>query len=169
MHAHTKILTAIAATLALTAAATADARQGSFKARGPNGVVAGKTGPNGTVVRGRGRVQNADGSVTQRSGGAFQGTNGSSGKRASSTTVSPDGSVSRSGEAYVSGTNGSASSAGAFQRDADGNWSGSRSTTATNNNTGNSYSGSTAINPATGKPVHSGTCTDASGAVIPCR
>lgn len=169
MHTPSRILTAIAATLALTTAATAEARQGSIKARGPNGAVSAKAGPNGGMVRGRGTVQNEDGSTTHRSGGAFQGANGSTGRRQSSTTVAPDGSVSRNGQASVSGPNGSANSAGGFQRGADGTWSGSRSTSATNANTGNSYSGSTAIDPATGKPVHSGTCTDASGAVIPCR
>lgn len=164
-----KMFAALAATLALAAAGTADARQGSIKARGANGSVSAKSGPNGTMVRGRGTVQNDDGSVTTRSGGAYQGANGSQAKRASTTTVSPDGSASRSGEAYASGPNGSASSAGGFQRDANGNWSGGRTTSATNANTGNSYSGSTAIDPATVKPVHSASCTDAAGTVIPCR
>jgi hypothetical protein len=53
-------------------------------------------------------------------------------------------------------------------RNSDGSYSGGRSSTATSNATGNTYSGSTIIDPATGKPVHSGTCTNASGEVIPC-
>ena len=103
------------------------------------------------------------------SGGAFRGANGSKGRRQSTTTVNPDGSLTHSGSASATGARGTFDSSGAVARAADGSWSGGRSTRATNSTTGTSYSGSTTIDPATGKPVHSGTCTDASGAVIPCR
>jgi hypothetical protein len=89
--------------------------------------------------------------------------NGARGYRQGSTTVGADGSVSRSGSAAASGANGSVQSAGGFTRSANGTWSGSRSTSATNANTGNSYSGSTTIDPTTGKPVHTGTCTNSAG------
>ncbi|HRE36659.1 MAG TPA: hypothetical protein PK217_16455, partial [Sphingopyxis terrae] len=87
----------------------------------------------------------------------------------STTTVNPDGSLTHSGSASATGARGTFDSSGAVARESDGSWSGGRSTSATNSTTGTSYSGSTTIDPATGKPVHSGTCTDASGAVIPCR
>lgn len=165
----TRIIAAVAATAALASAAAVEARQGSIRARGPNGVFAGAAGPNGAVVRGGTTVQNPDGSVTRRFGGAFRGANGSAGRAGGSTTVAPDGSVYRTTQGSIDGPRGSASTSSNFQRSADGTWSGGRSTTATSSATGKTYTGSTAIDPATGKPVHSGTCTDAAGATIPCR
>jgi hypothetical protein len=169
MRSRHQIVAAITAVLALTAATTAEARQGSIRARGANGVVAGTTGAKGSAVRARGAVRNDDGSVTAASGGAFRGANGSKGYRASTTTAAPDGSATRAGQLSASGARGSVDSAGSFSRGADGTWSGSRSTDAHNAATGTSYSGTTAIDPATGKPVHTGTCTDASGVAIACR
>ncbi|WP_374397446.1 hypothetical protein [Sphingopyxis sp.] len=169
MKHRTHLFTAIAATVALTAVSTADARQGSVRARGQNGVVAGSTGPNGTVVRGRSTVQNPDGSTTRRSGGAFVGANGRKGKAGASTTVAPDGTADRATQGSIDGPRGSASSSSNFQRGADGTWTGGRSSTVTNSGTGKTYSGTTTIDPATGKPVHSGTCTDAAGTVVDCR
>ncbi|PEQ10723.1 hypothetical protein B2G71_20615 [Novosphingobium sp. PC22D] len=166
----TRIRTA-AASLAVFAAllsTTVEAR-GVIRATGPNGASTAAAGPRGAAVRARGTVRNSDGSVTHASGGAFAGYNGSRGARASSTTVSPDGSVSRQGEAGASGPRGSVYSQGGFTRSSDGTWSGSRSSSATNAQTGNSYSGTTQIDPATGKPVHTGTCSDAYGNTIPCR
>lgn len=130
------------------------------------GVVA---GPRGVAGRAHTTVQNADGSTTFNRAGGFAGVNGARGYRQSSTTVGADGSVSRSGSAAASGANGSVQSAGGFTRSANGTWSGSRSTSATNANTGTSYSGSTTIDPTTGKAVHTGICTNAGGQQIACR
>ncbi len=154
----------IGATVFASVAADAQSRG---RVRTPNGVAAGATGPNGTVVRGRGAVRNPDGSVTTASGGAYQTANGQ-GARGATTTVNPDGSATRRGGFAAEGTRGSAASSGSVTRNADGTYSGGRTTTGTSATTGNSYNGSTQIDPATGKPVRSGTCTNASGAVIAC-
>ncbi len=164
-----KLAAGLLASSLLLVAGTAEARQGIIKARGTNGAVTAVRGPNGTTgVRARGTVQNEDGSVTRASGGAWRTANGGTSLRGSTTTVNPDGSGTRTSNAYASGAKGAASSSSSVSRDAEGNWSGGRSTTATSATTGNSYSGSVSIDPATGKPVHSATCTDASGAVIAC-
>jgi len=147
----------------------ASARQGAFIARGAQGHAAGLAGARGAAVRGGRTITNADGSVTHQNGSAYRGLNGGAGGRTASTTINPDGSVSRSAQGSGSGPRGSSASTGGFARNADGSWSGSRSTSATSAATGVSYSGSTSIDPATGKPVHSGGCTDASGAAIACR
>lgn len=161
---------ALAITLASAAfilGATADARTIGHVGNGANGatVVAGQRGVAGNAHT---TTQNANGSTTVNSTGGFAGANGARGYHQASTTVGPDGSVSRSGSASASGANGSAQTSGGFSRSANGTWSGSRSTSGTNAHTGNSYSGSTAIDPTTGKPVHTGTCTNAAGATIAC-
>lgn len=164
-----KIATSLVAAVLVMSAATAEAREGVVRARGTNGAVTAVKDPNGGGgVRAHGVRQNSDGSVTRASGGTWRTPNGGTSARASSTTVNPDGSVSRNGEYAGSGPNGSVNSSGSVARDANGNWSGGRTTSATSAATGNSYQGSTTIDPATGKPVHSGTCYDASGAVIAC-
>ncbi len=158
----------VASTLVMTAG-VAEARQGVIRARGPNGAVTAVKGPNGGgAIRASGVRQNPDGSVSRASGGAYRTPNGGTSVRRSATTVNPDGSVSRNGAYDASGPRGSVSSNGSVSRDAYGNWTGGRSTSATNAATGNSYQGSTMIDPTTGKPVHSGTCYDASGVVIAC-
>jgi len=166
--AKTIIAGAIAAAM-LMGSGAAEARQGVIKARGQNGMVKAAHGPNGgSSIRGRGVRQNDDGSVTRASGAGYRTPNGGTSARRSATTVNPDGSLTRDARYDASGQNGSVNSAGSVYRDSDGNWSGSRSTSATNANNGNSYQGSTWIDPATGKPVHSGTCYDAAGAAIAC-
>lgn len=59
----------------------------------------------------------------------------------------------------------SGSIAGGIGRDADGNVSGARDTTATGAN-GNGYTGSTTVSGGT--VTHTGTCTNASGETITC-
>mgnify|MGYP003334896465 CR=1 FL=1 len=170
MNRMTQIFAATLTVGALLAATAADARTGRVKVRGTNGVASAAAGPNGgAVVRGRGWKQNSDGSVTAASGGAFRTPSGAIGGRASTTTVNPDGSATHSGGFAAQGPNGAVKSQGSVARSADGTWSGGRSTSATNANTGNSYEGSTTIDPATGKPVHTGTCYDANGNAYSCR
>lgn len=156
-----------AAGVSLTLTNAADARGIAHVGNGARGAtaVAGQNGAAGNIHT---TTHNADGSTTVTSAGGFVGTNGSRGQHQTTTTVGADGSVSRSGSASTSGANGSAQTSGGFTRSANGTWSGSRSTSATNAKTGNSYNGSTTIDPTTGKPVHTGTCTNASGATIAC-
>ncbi|MEH6756070.1 MAG: hypothetical protein V7676_01015 [Parasphingorhabdus sp.] len=164
-----KIIIGILASSLVMATGAAEARSGVIKARGANGGVTAAKGPNGgSAVRARGTRQNTDGSVTRASGGAYRTPNGGTSVRGSNTTVNPDGSAARNSGYAASGARGSVNSDSAVARDANGNWSGGRTTSATNATTGNSYQGSTTIDPATGKPVHSGSCADASGAVIAC-
>jgi hypothetical protein len=159
----------VAATAALvTVSAAADARPTRGKVVGQNGSISGVSGVNGGTIRGRKTVQNVDGSVTTKSGRAFRTANGGKGYRSGTTTVNPDGSANRRSAAAASGPRGSAATSSNVTRNADGSYSGGRSTTATNNATGNTYNGSTQIDPATGKPVRTATCTNASGAVIAC-
>lgn len=164
-----KLFAGIVASALLMTGAAAEARQGVVKVRGQNGAVTAVKGPaGGGGVRARGVRQNPDGSVTRASGGAWRTPNGGTSVRGSATTVNPDGSVSRNSAYNASGARGSVTSTGSVYRDSSGNWSGGRSTSATNAATGNSYQGSTTIDPATGKPVHSHSCYDASGALIAC-
>lgn len=150
----------------LTMPAAADA-QTRVHARGSHGTAVAASGPDGGVVRGRGAVRNADGSVTAASGGAFRTATGARSARGSTTTVNPDGSATRRGGFAASGVRGSAASQGTVIRNADGTYSGGRSTTATST-TGATYNGSVQIDAATGKPVRSATCTNASGAIVAC-
>lgn len=159
-------LTAAAVLAALALTTTADAK-GSVRVRGSNGHAAAVAGSRGVAGRAGGTVTAEDGTVTHASGGGFAGANGARGARASTTSVSPDGTVTHEGAASTSGARGSASTQGGFTRNADGTSSGSRTTNATNAQTGNSYAGSTTVE--NGTVSHTGTCTNASGEVIPCR
>ncbi len=163
------LITGLVASALLIAGSAAEARQGVVRVHGTNGAASAVKGPNGgAAIRGRGAVQNEDGSVTAGRGAAYRRPNGGTGVRGSTTTVNPDGSGTHSGAYSASGPNGSVDSAGAVSRDAAGNWSGGRSTSATNATTGNSYQGSTSIDPETGQPVHSGSCYNANGDPISC-
>lgn len=158
----------LAATASLVAAATvADARPTRGKITGQNGSISAVKGANGSAVRARGATRNADGSVTAGSAGGFKTATGAGG-RASTTTVNPDGSANRRSQAAVDGARGNAATSSNVTRNADGSYSGGRTTTATSAATGNTYNGSTQIDPATGKPVRAATCTDANGTVIAC-
>lgn len=164
-----KLGLASVAAMSLGLVSTADA-QVRGRVAGPSGSVAGATGPNGGgYIRGRGKTVTSDGSVVRGSSGAIRTPSGGRSARGSTSTVNPDGSATRSSRLAGSGPRGSVASQGSVTRNADGTLSGGRSTTATRNATGVTYSGSTTIDPATGKPVRTATCSNASGAVVPCR
>jgi hypothetical protein len=160
-------MVAVASALMLTSIA-ADARPTRSKTSGPNGSVTAVKGAKGSSVRGRGAKKNADGSATAGRTGGFQTANGAQGARASTTTVNPDGSANRKSARGASGAAGSYSSESDVTRNADGTYSGGRTTTATSNSTGTTYNGSTQIDQATGKPVRTASCTNAAGEVIAC-
>jgi hypothetical protein len=162
------MLAASVCAIAVVGAGVADAREGRVRARGENGVVTGAVGPSGgATVRGRGAVQNPDGSVTAGSAGAVRTPAGNAAVRASTTTVNPDGSaVRRSGFAAQGANGASAVSEGTTTRNADGTYDSTRNTQATTA-TGNTYQGTTTYDPTTGV-TRSTTCTDASGATIAC-
>uniref|UniRef100_UPI000A172864 hypothetical protein n=1 Tax=Derxia lacustris TaxID=764842 RepID=UPI000A172864 len=92
-------------------------------------------------------------------GGAFQRNRNTTGDGAGNVSSSAGGSFST-----ANGTSGSTS--GNVSRDASGNVNASRSSNLTGAN-GSSYNGSTTA--SNGSVVHSGGCTDASGAAIACR
>lgn len=159
---------ALATSAMFLTAVAADAR-GRVAARGPNGAVVATSGANGGgTVRARGARQNADGSVTSGRARATRGPNGGTGGVASTTTVNPDGSATRQSRRAGQNARGSYQSQSDVTRNADGTYSGGRTTTATSNTTGTTYNGSTQIDPATGQPVRSATCTNAAGVVIAC-
>jgi hypothetical protein len=170
---------------------------GRFAHRNANG---GITAGHGTAVRGanggyarRGRVTttNGHGQGATASGGSFRTANGAEGSRHGSTQWN-DGNVTHQGTEQASGPRGSIQSSGSSQRNADGQFSGSRSTTATGanggtyqgnttfqngsathttdatNKNGDTYQGSTTYTKGQGV-THTGTCTNASGATIPCN
>jgi hypothetical protein len=151
----------------LAVSTVAEARPYRAKVVGQNGSIAKTSGAYGTTTRARGARQNADGSVTAASGRTLRTATGAA-ARGSTTTVNPDGSATRSGRLAAGGARGSVNSNSNVTRNADGNYSGGRTTSATRASTGNSYKGSTQIDPATGKPVRTATCTDAAGNVISC-
>jgi hypothetical protein len=160
-------MTLAAAALAFSMAGVAEAREGRIAARGQNGAVIAGAGPNGgAVVRGRGAVQNEDGSVTAGSAGAVRTPSGGRAARASTTTANPDGSATRRGGFAAEGANGSVASSGSATRNADGTASGSRSTSATNA-AGGTYQGTTTYDSATGI-TRTTVCTDPSGATVAC-
>jgi hypothetical protein len=146
----------------------AEAKNNRLKLSGSNGTVNVLKGANGVVTCGRGGKQNSNGSVTTGRGCAGKGVNGNKAAGGSTTTFGNDGSVSRKVKRKGSGTNGSYATQGGFTRNADGTLSGNRTTSGTNNKTGNSFSGSTTIDPTTGKPVRKATCTNANGNAIAC-
>jgi len=160
------ILVLLTAVMLVAATAPAQADNGRIRVRTGHGVVAGGAYNGNAYVRARGAHANADGSVTTAGGGAFRLNNGAYGARGSTTTWNPDGSVSHSGQAAVSGARGSAATSGSFSRTSGGSYSGSRTTEVTSRATGDTYTGATAY--SNGAYSHTGTCTDASGAVIAC-
>jgi hypothetical protein len=137
-----------------------------FRQGGRGGTVA--AGPRGIAARGHSTTINADGSTTLNRAGGFASVNGARGARQSSTTV---------GRRFLRPFGQRGGNRGEWLRAIPrrlcprrrGTWSGSRTTSATNANTGNSYNGSTSIDPNTGKPVHSGTCTNAAGQSMSCH
>lgn len=165
----TLLLTAGLMTALILSAPTAEAAQGHVRARGATatgtGVVAGGARNGNAYVRGHGVKQNADGSISAASGGAFKLNNGAYGGRASTTTVNPDGSASHQGGFSASGVNGSINSSGSASRNPDGTYAGSRTTNASNA-AGDTYSGSTSY--SNGSFTHTGTCHDAAGNTIAC-
>jgi hypothetical protein len=163
-----KIGMAVAVSALAFTSVTADARPTRGKVSGPNGSVTAAQGPNGSTVRGRGAKKDADGSVTTGRARVTTTATGDAAGVVSTTTVNPDGSANRRSARGATGAAGSYSSGSDVTRNADGTWSGGRSSTATSNSTGTTYNGTTQIDPATGKPVRSASCTDAAGVVIAC-
>jgi hypothetical protein len=162
-------LALVAATVGMIATSTIADAQRRVRVAGPNGAVTATQGPNGGgAIRARGVHRNADGSVQRGAASAIRTPNGGRAARASTTTVNPDGSARRQSTASGSGVRGSASTSSDVTRNADGTYSGGRTTTATSNSTGNTYNGSTQIDPATGRPVRTASCTDAAGNTIAC-
>ncbi len=198
-----KILIAVSTfAIAFAIAAPSVDAAGRVKARGakPNaegGVTAGRAsatrGPNGGgAVRGRGVTTDGQGNGKAVSGGAYQGPNGGTGARAGSTVRNADGSVQHQSGAQWAGQNSSGSTQGGVTRDADGNVSGGRQTSATGTQ-GGSYNAQTNYDNGTldrnvdatsrngnsyesnvtgtkGEGVtRTATCYDPNGAVIPCK
>ncbi|MDY0012918.1 MAG: hypothetical protein RBS40_08520 [Rhodocyclaceae bacterium] len=126
-----------------------------------------RSGENGRMAARRVVRTDGEGNGVATSGRAWETTAGGSGARGGVTARSADGSIQHNSGIASSGPKGSLNSQGSLNRDADGNVTQSRTTSATNAATGNSYQGNTSYSQETGLS-HSGTCFDASGATIPC-
>jgi hypothetical protein len=143
-----------AAGLMLASIAPAEAGRGVVR-NGKGGMAAAGSVNGNTWARGRSVTTSETGATTVKRGGGFKGANGATG------------SATRSGRFAASGANGSVDSSGSATRNADGSYSGNRSTTATNKATGNTYNGSTTYDSTNGVS-RSATCTDAMGNSIAC-
>ncbi len=111
---------------------------------------------------------NAAGGITATNMRAVRGPYGGYAARAGATAFHPDGSASHLGAFSAAGARGSVASSGGAVRDAAGQVTQSRTTTATSALTGNTVQRSTSYSSATGL-TRSATCYSAAGAVIPCR
>lgn len=119
-----------------------------------------------SVRRGNG-ISDGQGNAAARRGGAFTTADGTQGQRSTQYRRSDDGSVDASRIGSVSGDKGSAEGSRSFERGADGEASGQRSTTATRAETGVTYEGSTTYTKGSGFS-RSASCVDASGATVTC-
>jgi hypothetical protein len=142
--------------------ATQNNSGGTTAARG--GAVAGANG--GRFARGGGMTTDGQGNATGGSAQAFKGPNGAYGGRAGGFNKSSDGSMTHQSGAAAYGQYGSATTAGSFQRDADGNFSGNRSTSAQVDDKG-SYEGNT--NVQNGQLSHQGNCYNVNGDPVNCN
>ncbi len=172
-----KIITAMTSTFVLTftlisavnagghlrfSGATQNASGGITAARG--GAAAGANG--GRFARGGAVTTDGQGNATGGSAQAFRGPNGAYGGRAGGFNKSSDGSVTHQSGGAVYGQYGSATTAGSFQRNADGTYSGNRSTSAQIDDKG-SYEGNTSVQ--NGELYHQGTCYNVNGDPVNCN
>lgn len=104
-------------------------------------------------------TRNADGTV---SGARTTTASGQNGNYDAATTTNPDGSASRQVNGAYQSETGAASVAGSFQRNADGTYSGARTTSGANAN--GSYATDTIVSSEEGL-VRSGTVSGANGTV----
>lgn len=110
---------------------------------------------------------NGNGNATVTSGAAVSTESGGIFKRAGRTTRSADGSVQHNSGFNASNSKGSMQSQGNATRDAQGDVTQSRTTTATSASTGDTLRSSTSYSKDTGVE-HSVNCFDASGNAITC-
>lgn len=123
-------------------------------------------GPNGgRVARGRVTKTDGQGNATTASGGAFKGPNGATGVRRGSTTVDANGNATHQGSFAAQGANGSVQSQGGTTRNADGTYSGGRTTTATGVNGSRTKDSSWDSTNGYSREV---TCKNAAGVVVAC-
>lgn len=160
----------IACLLALVAPAEARTRHsvqhnadGSTTAR--TGIA--RSGPHGTVLRGRTAATDGQGNGSVTSRAAAVGAQGGVAVRQGSTTRNADGSASHAGTVSAQNAQGSLQSSGGATRNADGTVSQARSTTATSAATGNSVQTQSSYSQGSGIS-RSATCYDASGAAMTC-
>ncbi|MBX3608361.1 MAG: hypothetical protein KF871_00580 [Hydrogenophaga sp.] len=131
-------------------------------------VIKKRSGELGTAARARTWQSDGQGNAGTVGGSAIAGPNGGRAARLGGTTVNADGSASHQSGVRAVGPEGSTlQSQGSATRDADGNVTQSRSTAATNANTGNSVQSASSYDSVNGR-TRTTTCYDASGAVMAC-
>jgi len=158
-------------TLALTAPA-AHAERLRFAHRNAEGGTtrgfeAAHAGEAASGARGHLLRTDGNGNATVTSGAAMKTENGGVFKRAGRTTRSADGSLQHDSGFNASNSKGSVQSQGSATRDAQGDVTQSRTTTATSASTGDTLKSTTSYNKDTGLE-HSVNCFDASGNAIAC-
>lgn len=131
------------------------------------GVEAAHAGEAASGARGHLLRTDGNGNATVTSGAAVKTENGGVFKRAGRTTRSADGSVQHDSGFNASNSKGSVQSQGSASRDAQGDVTQSRTTTATSASTGDTMKSSTSYNKDTGVE-HNVSCFDASGNAITC-
>jgi len=162
----------LSAGLALAAPAEAQARARHRVEHHADGSTASHTGvarsgPNGTVLRGRTATTDGQGNASVTRRGAAVGTQGGVAVRQGSTTRNADGSASHSGSLSAQNAQGSLQSSGGATRNADGTVMQARTSTATSAVTGNSVQTQSSYSQDSGLS-RSATCYDASGAAMAC-
>ena len=123
----------------------------------------------GTVTGANGGTAQTNGSYTRGDDGKFDGSRtttatGAKGGTYNGSTTLNDGQVTHTGT-RTGANGGTVQAEGSYTRDEDGKVDGSRSTTATGAK-GATYNGSTTVTD--GQVSHTGTCTNADGAVVDC-
>lgn len=158
--------------LLLGCAAQADATgrfvAGGIRGRVGGGVVAGHAsgfrGPNGAAgIHGRRTVTDGQGDVHTASAGAWRGPNGSTASSHGSATRNADGSGSFSHSTAASGANGGSYDSSTTGATGQGITHDTQATGAH----GNTYTGQTTVTKD--GVTHTGSCSNASGATIPCH
>jgi hypothetical protein len=126
----------------------------------------GATNAGGAWARSRNVQSDGAGNATGSRQWSATGANGGSAAHSSNAYYNADGTAGRSGSTTATGANGGTmQTGGSMTRTADG-VAGSHATTATGAN-GGTYNGNTTY--SNGEVVHTGTCTDPSGNVVPCH
>jgi hypothetical protein len=168
----TTVAATLVAGLLAAPAGAAETRSRARSVQGSDGARAahsglGARGDNGAFGGQRGLSGDGEGNVSAGARGGFTTESGAQGRRRASFEREDDGSIEASREGSFEGDSRSGEHSRSYSRDADGNASAERSTTLANEETGNSFEGSTTYTQGEGFS-RSASCTDSSGDSVSC-